>query len=395
MFTKAFIPHRGYFCSPFCRWQGSFQAENAIELGSKVINDGLAERKIDPKEFDGLFLGYSIPQISCFYGAPWLAGMIGAGGISGPIFSQACATAATELAHAGMGVENGFYQNIIAVTTDRCSNGPHLVYPNADGPGAKPISEDWVMDNFNNDPWARNSMIQTGENVAKEGGITRKECDALVLKRYRQYTDSLKNDRAFQKRYMVPVEVRRGKGIVTVDGDEGIIETTWEGLAKLKPVLPGGTHTYAAQTHPADGNATLIVTTRDKARTMSQDPGIAIQLLSYGYARTQKGYLAKAVPPAAWMALESAGIKISDLRAVKTHNPFAVNDIHMIREMKMDPEIVNNHGSSLIYGHPQAPTGARLVIELIEGLIDCGGGYGLFVGCAAGDTAAAITVKVE
>ena len=194
---------------------------------------------------------------------------------------------------------------------------------------------------------------------------------------------------------MLPVEIRKGKGTVTVDRDEGIVETTVEGLARLKPVIEGGTHTYAAQTHPADGNATVIVTTRDKAAEMSQDPGIVIRLLSYGYARTKKGYLAMAVPPAAWMALEGAGIKVTDLKAVKTHNPFAINDIHMIRQMNMDPEIVNNYGSSLIFGHPQAPTPARLIIELIEVLIERGGGYGLFVGCAAGDTAMGITVKVE
>jgi acetyl-CoA acetyltransferase len=320
--------------------------------------------------------------------------MIGAEGISGPIFSQACATAATELAHAGMGIDNGFYENIIAVTTDRCSNGPHLVYPNPGGPGAMPTCEDWVMDNFNKDPWAQNAMIETAENVAREMNITREECDDMTLKRYEQYTDSLKEDRAFQKHYMVPVDVRKGKQVVTVDQDEGIHKTTAEGLASLKPVVPGGTHTFGSQTHPADGNATLIVSTQDRARALSTDQQISIQLLSYGYARTQKGYLAKAVPPAAQMALDQAKIQVKDLKAIKTHNPFAANDINMIREMNINPEIVNNYGSSLIYGHPQAPTGARLVIELIEVLIELGGGYGLFVGCAAGDTAAGIVLKV-
>ena len=55
---------------------------------------------------------------------------------------------------------------------------------------------------------------------------------------------------------------------------------------------------------------------------------------------------------------------------------------------------MNNFGSSLIWGHPQGPTGMRLVIELIEELTLRGGGYGLFTGCAAGDTAAALVVQV-
>ncbi|MCQ3954745.1 MAG: thiolase family protein, partial [Chloroflexi bacterium] len=56
---------------------------------------------------------------------------------------------------------------------------------------------------------------------------------------------------------------------------------------------------------------------------------------------------------------------------------------------------MNNYGSSLIWGHPQGPTGMRLVIELIEELVLLGGGYGLFTGCAAGDTAAALVLEVR
>jgi len=55
---------------------------------------------------------------------------------------------------------------------------------------------------------------------------------------------------------------------------------------------------------------------------------------------------------------------------------------------------LNNNGSSLIYGHPQGPTAGRAVCELIEEIVLLGGGYGLFTGCAAGDTAAALVVKV-
>jgi len=395
MFKSAFIPYRGYFCSPFSRWQGSFQTENAIVLAAQVVKKGLEERGIQPGWFDGLFLGFSIPQERIFYGAPWLAGLIGAEGVSGPMFSQACATAATELAHAALCVEQGVYQAVLAVTADRCSNGPHLVYPNPTGPGGMPVSEDWVMRNFNEDPWARNAMIQTAENVAREEGITRKECDELTLKRYLQYLDSLANDRAFQKKYMAPVELRAGKKTVVVDGDEGITECTEEGLARLKPVLSEGVHSFGSQTHPADGNATVVVATREKAREMSLDKKVTIGLLSYGYARAKKGFMAQAVAPAAQRALESAGIRASDLKAVKTHNPFAVNDVHMIRKMGLNPEIVNNYGSSLIFGHPQAPTGARCTMELIEELVERGGGYGLFAGCAAGDTAAALVLKVE
>jgi acetyl-CoA acetyltransferase len=94
------------------------------------------------------------------------------------------------------------------------------------------------------------------------------------------------------------------------------------------------------------------------------------------------------------MALANAGLKVSDIKAVKTHNPFAVNDITFARKTGYDAMKMNNYGSSLIYGHPQGPTAGRAVIEMMVELVLLGGGYGLFTGCAAGDTAAALVLKV-
>jgi acetyl-CoA acetyltransferase len=196
---------------------------------------------------------------------------------------------------------------------------------------------------------------------------------------------------------VVPVEVKDARGrkvLSTVTGDEGVFPTTAEGLAKLRPVLPVGTVTYGTQTYPADGNCGMVVTTQEKARELSRDPKIEIQVLSYGEARAKKGYMAQATVPAARQALSRAGISIEDVQVVKTHNPFGVNDIYFCREMGARPEAINNYGSSLIWGHPQGPTGHRLIIEVIEELVLVGGGYGLFVGCAAGDTGAGVIVKV-
>ena len=127
---------------------------------------------------------------------------------------------------------------------------------------------------------------------------------------------------------------------------------------------------------------------------MSRDPNVEIQLLSSGEAKAEKGYMAKAIVPAARQALSRAGVSIEDVKVIKTHNPFAVNDIYFCREMGVKPEGMNNYGSSLVFGHPQGPTGQRLIIEMIEELVLLGGGYGLFVGCAAGDSGAGIVVQV-
>jgi acetyl-CoA acetyltransferase len=375
--------------------QGSIANESSITLAANTSKRWFTEKKWDPMMFDYLFLGITIGQPQWFYGGPWVAALIGAAQIPGVMISQACTTSATCIFHAGVGIETGLYQDAYCLMTDRCSNGPHTVWPNPNGPGGEVISENWMMDNFNQDPWAKGAMIQTAENVALEAGITREQCDAVALRRYEQYMDSCADDKAFKKRYMFPVEVKLSKKkTVLVEDDEGITPCTREGLAGLRPVLPDGVHTFGSQTHPADGHCAVIVTTREKAQELSADPGVEVQLVSYGYARAKKGYMAMAVVPAVRMALEKAGIGINDVKAIKTHNPFAANDVYLSQQMNVDINSFNNYGSSLVFGHPQAPTAGRLVVEGIEEVVMLGGGYLLWGGCAAGDTAAGLVLKI-
>lgn len=399
-FEKTYIPYGGYWSTPFAKWQGSFANLHPIQFAADVTRRALEERQIPVDTFSTLYFGNTVPAKHSFYGAPWLAGLIGAGNITGPVFSQACATSARVIGSAAFEVEmaNGSVPTILCITADRTSNGPHLVYPNPLAPGGRNESEDWVWDNFNLDPYARNSMLQTAENVAKEYAITTEEQHEVVLIRNGQYQQALKDDAAFHKRYMVtPVEINPSgrKVVATLEDDEGIFPTTPEGLARLKPVFPEGSVTFGGQTFPADGNAGMVITTREKASAISRDPGIEIQILAFAEGRASKGYMPKANAPALQRALNMAGIDLEDVTVIKTHNPFAVNDCFLNRELGIPLEKMNNYGSSLIWGHPQGPTGMRLIIELIEELVEKGGGYGLFTGCAAGDTAAAVVLVVR
>ena len=395
MLTKAYIPYKGYYSSPFARWQGSMANENSIVLAAETSKRWLAEKNWDPKIFDYFFLGITVHQPHGFYGGPWAAAMMGATGVPGLLVSQACSTSTITLYQASLGVETGLHESPYCLMTDRCSNGPHAIWPNPTGPGAQVISEDWLMDNFNRDPWAGEAMIKTAENVSQESSITREQCDAVTLRRYEQYQDALADDRAFQKRYMYPVMLKVSKKkTVMLEADEGVMETTAEGLAALRPVVPGGVHTFGAQTHPADGHCAITVATREKAKELSADPDVEIQVISYGYARTKPAYMAAAVFPAVQMALDNANITVNEVKAIKTHNPFAANDIHLAQHLNIDVNSINNYGCSLIYGHPQGPTAGRLIIEGIEEVVMAGGGFMLFAGCAAGDTAAALLVKV-
>ena len=394
---RACVPLGYAWSSPFARWQGPLAEVNSIDLAVDVTRRALKQRGLSPDEVTNLVLGWTVPQKEIFYGAPTLAARLGAEGVTGPMISQACATsvacvgaaAANHEANAGDGGVT------LVVTTDRTSNGPLLTYPSPSGPGGSPQVENWVLDSFAKDPWAGAAMYTTGENVAAEAKITREELDEVTALRYEQYQEALKNDREFQRSYMIPVEIPKKRGEPTVvEEDSGVFPTTREGLAKLEPVVPDGILTYGSQTHPADGAAGMVVTSEERARELGQHGGV-VRLLAVGFARVEKARMPKAPVPAARAALADAGLKIEDIDAIKTHNPFAVNDVYFSRQTGVSLEEMNDYGSSLIFGHPQGPTGARLIAELIEQLRLRGGGTGLFTGCAAGDSGAALVLRVE
>jgi acetyl-CoA acetyltransferase len=392
------IPYGAYWSTPFARWQGSFANLNSVEMAAHVAKRELDRRAIGAERFDYGVLGMTVPQHHSFYGLPWLMGLIGAPEVAGPTINQACATGTRALLAAAQEIESGLATTALVMTCDRTSNGPHVYYPNPKAPGGTGASEDWVLDNFSCDPLGGHAMIDTAENVAAKHQVTTAEQHALVLRRQAQYQAALADDRAFQKRYMtLPFEVPAAnyrKVAGQLEGDEGVVPSTEDGLAKLRPVRDGGSVTYGAQTYPADGSAAIVVTTPERAEELSADANVTVEILGFGLARTELAYMPEATIPAARRALDQAALGISDMDAIKSHNPFAVNDIVFAKETGADLDAMNNYGCPLIWGHPQGPTALRAIIELIEELALRGGGCGLFEGCAAGDTAMAAVLRV-
>jgi acetyl-CoA acetyltransferase len=266
-----------------------------------------------------------------------------------------------------------------------------MVYSSQQAPGAAPITEHWVLDPMRLDPNTRHSMVDTAEFVAAEAGLSRSQIDDLTLLRYEQYAAAVAG--GVSKRYLVEVHVPGRKGVTVIAEDVGIHPTTAEGLARLAPSTADGVVTFGSQTHPGDGTAGVVVSRTDVARDLSNGSGVA-RILAVSFARVERARMPKAPVPAARAALADAGLDITDIDVVTTHNPFAVNDLYFARETGFALERMNPYGSSLIYGHPQSPTGLRAITELIQALHDRGGGRGLFTGCAAGDTAGAVVVEV-
>lgn len=390
----AWMPYGGWWSTPFVRWQGALAELHSLRLAAWTGARALARRGIDPAGLDFGVLGFTVPQQGSFYGLPWLAGELGAPQLAGPSVMQACATSARVLQVAASEVAAGGAAAALVIACDRVSNGPQLYYPQPSGPGGSGVAENWVLDNFASDPWAGCAMIETAEAVAARWGISREAQDELTLLRLEQYHAAV--TAGFHAAFFEPeVPDRHFKGAAsTLAGDIGVQPVNEAKVRGLKPVRAGGTVTFAGQTHPADGNAGAIVASRDRARALSRRPEIEVAILGFGTARTEKAMMPAAPVPAARRALAMAGLGVGDIDAVTSHNPFAVNDIVFAKETGFALDRMNLNGCSLVFGHPQGPTGLRCIIELIETLAARGGGRGLFQGCAAGDSAMAVVVEV-
>jgi acetyl-CoA acetyltransferase len=392
------IPYGCYWSTPFARWQGSLANLHSLRFAAHVTKEELARRDIDGTVIDYGVLGMTRPEQGSFYGLPWLAGLAGLGHVGGPTISQACATGARIMLAASQELQAGMASCALAVACDRTSNGPHIYYPNPAAPGGTGTGEDFIMENMACDPFGGHSMTQTAENVAKKYDIGTDQQHALVLWREQQYRMALDDDQAFQRRYMrlpfAAPDPRFRKTAVELAGDEGVRFSTTEGLQALKPVIDDGTVTFGAQTHPADGNAGMLIATSERAIELSRDKSIEVQILAFGLARAALAHMPEATIEAADRALKLSAVTLHQVDAIKTHNPFAVNDIVFARATGADLDSMNNYGCSLVFGHPNGPTGLRSTIELIEELVIRGGGIGLFAGCAAGDTAMAVLIRV-
>jgi acetyl-CoA acetyltransferase len=392
-FTQCFLPASSLWSSPFIRWQGSIAELSSNELAVLVAGAALEQRQIDVKSITALVLGQTVPQSESFYAVPLIARKLGAASVAGPLISQACATSVACIVAAAGIVAADAAQNVLVLATDRVSNGPVMVFPCASAAGGTPDVVRWVLDSFAADPCTSQSMAATAEYVAVDGGFSRTAVDEMTMLRYEQYQRALANDRQFQRRYLQPILLKGRKGVVReINADEGVHPYSLGSLAALSSGKAGGVVTFGNQTHPADGCAGAIVCSEERARAAG---GALIRLVSVGFARAEPARMPKAATLAAQLALADAGLQWKDIKAVTSHNPFAVNDLWFCQQTGYDAQKMNMYGSSLIFGHPQGPTGLRSITELVHTLLEFGGGYGLFTGCAAGDVGASLVIEVS
>jgi acetyl-CoA C-acetyltransferase len=232
-------------------------------------------------------------------------------------------------------------------------------------------------------------MGETGENVAERYGVTREEQDAFALQSHRRWAAAAESGRLDEQLVSVVVE---GGGEVTRD-EHPRPDTSLEKLGALKPAFrAGGTVTAGNAAGINDGAAALIVASEEKARELGIEP--LGEFVGSAVAGVDPRVMGIGPVPAVRKLLERTGVAIGDIDLVELNEAFAAQSIPVIRELGLDPEIVNVNGGAIALGHPLGMSGARIVVQLLHELRQRGGRYGLATLCVGvGQGQAALFVR--
>ena len=392
VFPKARIPYGVWGSSFFPAWQTSALAEiNIGQFAGEAMNRILGHRKVPTRALDYLITGSTIPWHWKFWNAPLVASCMGRR-VPGHHIEEACATGLQAVLHGAAKVESGSSEVAGVLTFDRTSDSPVGVFPERRAyQRTIPLSDVW--DNFGFDPATGQSMIATAGLAARKYKLDRREVDDLAFFRHEQYQQGRAS--GFLERVLVPLDVLdlQGRLLGRIDDDLGVRRLSREdlrGMREIDSCVTGGT-----QTHASDGMAMLLVASEGRARELSARPEIEISFVGETELRTAPSLMPEAPSLAVRKLLDRTGLTMKDIAVVKCHNPFAVNDAIFSKVLEHDWRRMNNNGCSLVWGHPQAPTLTRILIEALEEAVDLGGGYVLVFGCAAGDVGISALFSVQ
>jgi acetyl-CoA acetyltransferase family protein len=241
------------------------------------------------------------------------------------------------------------------------------------------------------DTYCNTPMAGTAENLARKFEVSREEQDKYAL-RSQQETKRAKDAGVFAEE-IVPVEVKTRKGSVQVsEDDHPRPETTLEGLAKLKPAFAhDGFVTAGNASGIVDGAAALVIAGEDFVKQKDLKP--MGRIVSWAYAGVEPEIMGIGPVPATRLALEKAGLSLSDIDLVEVNEAFAAQYLAVEKELGLDRSRTNVNGGAIALGHPLGATGTRLVLTVLHELHRRGGRYGLATACIGGGQGIAMIVE--
>jgi acetyl-CoA acyltransferase len=291
---------------------------------------------------------------------------------------QAIATAAYEIMAGGSDV-------IIAGGVEFMSQVPIM--------GLTPSPNPYLVEH---NPQAYTSMGLTAENVAAKFGITREEQDRFSLASHQKAARAIKEGKFKEEVLPIYAKVReiQEDGMTKVkevlfDTEEGVrFDASYEGMAALKPVFKAkGTVTAGNSSQTSDGAAALVIMSKEKAEALKLKPMAVFR--SYAVAGVPPEIMGVGPAFATPKAIKKAGLTLKDIGLVELNEAFASQAVYVIRELGLNPEIVNVNGGAVAMGHPLGCTGAKLTTTLLFEMKRRNIQYGLVTMCIGGGMGAA------
>lgn len=234
------------------------------------------------------------------------------------------------------------------------------------------------------------SMGETAENVAKQWSISRAEQDAFALASQQKYAAAWAAGK--WKDEIIPIEITPNKEPVMITQDEHPRETTLEKLAGLKPAFDKeGTVTAGNSSGINDGAAALLLASAAAVEQYQLKP--IAKIIGMAVAGVDPSIMGIGPVPATQKALKRAGITVTDLGLAELNEAFAAQSIACIRDLGIDPQIVNVNGGAIALGHPLGCSGARISATLIHEMKRSGQRYGLATMCVGVGQGAAIVYE--
>lgn len=371
---------------------GSLSTFSPTQLGTIAAKEAIKRAGLEPADVDNSVFGTVIPTEA----ADLFLGRTVGIEVGMPIESQGltlnrlCGSGAQAIITAAQMIRLGDSKIGIAGGAETMSRAPYSIDGMRYG---KRMGNSQVYDWLSNtlaDPFGHGAMGDTAENVAERFQISRERQDAFALESQRRARAAI-NDGRF-KEQIVAVQVKSRKGVVSFDTDEHPRDTTTEGLATLKPAFrKDGTVTPGNASGINDGAAVVVLASEDEVTRRGLKP--MGRLLGWGVTGVPPEIMGVGPVKAVPIALERAGLKISDIDVFESNEAFAAQAIAVNDGLGLPTDRVNPNGGAVALGHPLGATGAILTIKALYELKRINGRYGVVTMCIGGGQGIALVIE--
>lgn len=391
MGQKAYIV-AGYRSAVGKAGKGSFRFYRPDDLAADVIKHLMASvPQLDKERVDDVIVGNATPEAEQGLNVGRMISLMGLNTdkVPGMTINRYCSSGLETIAIATAKIEAGMANCIIAGGAESMSvmaMGGWRIVPNAKVGKENPT---WY--------WG---MGLTAEAVAKQFNVSREEQDAFALKSHEKAIAAIKSGRF--KDDIAPIEIervyldsneKRQVEKYTVDTDEGPRASTLEALGALKPVFAnGGSVTAGNSSQTSDGAAFVLVMSESMVKELNLEP--VARLASYAVVGVEPRIMGIGPVDAIPKAIKMAGLSFNDINLFELNEAFASQSLAVIRETKINPELVNVNGGAIALGHPLGCTGAKLSVQIMNELKKRQQKYGIVTMCVGTGQGAAGVIEM-